>query len=228
MLLPFAVADYVDFYASEHHATRVGRILRPGGGGWRPTGAPCQSAITAARARSSSPAPGPAAIGQLPPVATAAPVAGPTRRLDFEAEIGYVVGTPSAPGEPVPVDAFPDHVFGICLLNDWSARDVQGWESRPLGPFLGKSFATSISPWIVPLPRWRRRDEQCLRAHRVAVPGGVLAMGSRSRGRGAGRRPIGLPAAVHRNALEPGPNAGAPDPRRRTAAHRRPLRVRHS
>jgi fumarylacetoacetase len=90
-------------------------------------------------------------IGQLPPVEGAPPVVGPTRRLDFEAEVGYVVGAPSAAGQPVSTGNFDQHVFGVCLLNDWSARDIQGWESRPLGPFLGKSFATSISPWIVPL-----------------------------------------------------------------------------
>lgn len=72
-------------------------------------------------------------------------------RLDIEAEVGFVVGTPSALGTPVPLDAFREHVFGVCLVNDWSARDIQAWEYVPLGPFLGKSFGTSVSPWIVPL-----------------------------------------------------------------------------
>jgi fumarylacetoacetase len=76
---------------------------------------------------------------------------GPSRRLDFEAEVGFVVGVPSAQGRPVPLAAFEDHVFGTCLVNDWSARDIQAFESVPLGPFLGKAFATSVSPWIVPL-----------------------------------------------------------------------------
>ncbi len=76
---------------------------------------------------------------------------GPTRRLDLEAELGFVVGAPSRPGEPVPASAFGDHVFGVVGLNDWSARDLQAWEYRPLGPFLGKSFATSISHWVTPL-----------------------------------------------------------------------------
>jgi fumarylacetoacetase len=107
-------------------------------------------------------------IGQLPPVDDAPPDVRPTRRLDFEAEIGYVVGAPSAAGQPVPVDAFARHVFGLCLLNDWSARDIQGWESRPLGPFLGKSFATSISPWIVPLA--------ALEAARRPVPSSATAL----------------------------------------------------
>jgi fumarylacetoacetase len=79
------------------------------------------------------------------------PVFGPTRRLDFEAEVSFVVGTPTSLGESVPVSGFADHVFGVCLLNDWSARDIQSWEYVPLGPFLGKSFATSISPWVTPL-----------------------------------------------------------------------------
>jgi fumarylacetoacetase len=152
MLLPFTVADYVDFYASEHHATRAGQILRPGSQAlarnWRtmPVGYHGRAGTVVV---SGTPIRRP--TGQLPPVADALPAVGPTQRLDFEAEVGYVVGTPSAAGQPVPVDAFADHVFGVCLLNDWSARDIQGWESRPLGPFLGKSFATSISPWIVPL-----------------------------------------------------------------------------
>jgi fumarylacetoacetase len=152
MLLPFTVADYVDFYASEHHATRAGQILRPGSQAlapnWRtmPVGYHGRAGTVVV---SGTPIRRP--TGQLPPVADAPPEVGPTRRLDFEAEVGYVVGAASTPGHPVSVDAFADHVFGVCLLNDWSARDIQGWESRPLGPFLGKSFATSISPWIVPL-----------------------------------------------------------------------------
>ena len=79
------------------------------------------------------------------------PTFGPTQRLDIEAEVGFVVGVSSEPGTRVPVGAFPDHVFGVCLVNDWSARDVQAWEYVPLGPFLGKSFLTSVSPWVVPL-----------------------------------------------------------------------------
>jgi fumarylacetoacetase len=93
--------------------------------------------------------------GQRPdgprPNGEGAPTFGPSHRLDFEAEVGFVVGVGSAPGSPIEVDAFADHVFGVFLVNDWSARDIQAWESRPLGPFLAKSFATSISPWVVPL-----------------------------------------------------------------------------
>jgi fumarylacetoacetase len=91
------------------------------------------------------------------------PAFGPTRRLDVEAELGFVVGTPSRLGEQVTTSAFTDHVFGVTLLNDWSARDIQAWEYVPLGPFLGKSFATSISPWVTPLA--------ALEAARVPLPG---------------------------------------------------------
>src|SRR5690606_24464658 len=80
-----------------------------------------------------------------------APEFGPSRRLDIEAEVGFVVGVPSPLGTPVSVDDFEEHVFGAVLVNDWSARDIQAWEYVPLGPFLGKSFATSVSPWVVPL-----------------------------------------------------------------------------
>jgi fumarylacetoacetase len=89
--------------------------------------------------------------GQSKAPDAAVPGYGPSRRLDIEAEVGFVVGTPSRLGRPVALSAFRDHVFGVCLVNDWSARDLQAWEYVPLGPFLGKSFATSLSPWIVPL-----------------------------------------------------------------------------
>jgi fumarylacetoacetase len=89
--------------------------------------------------------------GQVKDAAAEGPVFGPSGRLDFEAEVGFVVGTPTEPGERVAVDQVRDHVFGVVLVNDWSARDLQAWEYRPLGPFLGKSFLTSISPWVVAL-----------------------------------------------------------------------------
>ena len=156
-VLPFEVADYVDFYASEQHATNVGRLLRPGqeplSPNWRhlPIGYHGRSAtvvVSGTDVRRPS--------GQwLPPGAKAGdgvpPEFGPTRRLDVEVEVGCIVGTPSVHGKPVSVNAFPEHVFGVCLVNDWSARDIQSWEYQPLGPFLGKSFATSVSPWVVPL-----------------------------------------------------------------------------
>ena len=152
MHLPFAVADYVDFYASEQHATNVGRIFRPDGEpltpNWRhlPIGYHGRSGTIVV---SGTPIRRP--CGQTKPASAPAPVYGPCRRLDFEAELGFVVGVQSVLGEAVAAGRFAEHVFGACLVNDWSARDIQGWESQPLGPFLGKSFGTTISPWIVPL-----------------------------------------------------------------------------
>ena len=144
-VLGFAVADYVDFYASIHHATNAGRIFRPRGDALSPnwTVVPVgyhgrAGTVVASGTQVRRPA------GQLD-----ATTFGPTRALDFEAELGFVVGTPST--GPVGVDQADDHVFGVCLLDDWSARDVQRFETQPLGPFLGKSFATSVSPWITPL-----------------------------------------------------------------------------
>jgi fumarylacetoacetase len=150
--LPFEVADYVDFYCSLHHASNVGRILRPDTDplppNWRhlPVGYHGRAGTVVA---SGTPVTRP--CGQRKPPHEDAPTYGATRRLDIEAEMGFVVGRPSALGERVPTDAFADHVFGVLLLNDWSARDVQAWEYVPLGPFLGKSFATSVATWVTPL-----------------------------------------------------------------------------
>jgi fumarylacetoacetase len=149
--LPVEVADYVDFYSSEHHARNVGRLFRPDGEpltpNWRHLPIGYHGRAGTVRV-SGTPVVRPQ--GQRPE-SGGVPSFGPSRRLDFEAEVGFVVGTPSEPGRPVPVGAFPEHVFGVCLVNDWSARDIQAWEYVPLGPFLGKSFLTSVSPWVVPL-----------------------------------------------------------------------------
>jgi fumarylacetoacetase len=150
--LPFTVCDFADFYASEHHASNVGRILRPASAplaaNWRhlPVGYHGRSGTVVV---SGTPVRRP--YGQSRPPGAEVPVFGPSARLDFEAEIGFVVGVESQLCEPVPADRFAEHVFGVCLVNDWSARDIQAWESAPLGPFLGKSFATTVSPWVVPL-----------------------------------------------------------------------------
>jgi fumarylacetoacetase len=150
--LPFAVADYVDFYASAHHASNVGQIFRPGTEpltpNWThlPIGYHGRAGTVVV---SGTPVVRP--CGQRKAADEPAPTYGPSRRLDLEAEVGFVVGVPSTLGTPVPADAFREHVFGVVLVNDWSARDIQAWEYVPLGPFLGKSFATSISPWVVPL-----------------------------------------------------------------------------
>jgi fumarylacetoacetase len=151
MRLPFTVADYVDFYASENHASNVSQIFRPGGGlsqNWRhlPIGYHGRAGTVMV---SGTPVRRP--YGQFRPAGADQPVFGPSAQLDFEAELGFVVGVEAMVGEPVRIDRFGEHVFGVCLVNDWSARDLQTWEMTPLGPFLGKSFATTVSPWVVPL-----------------------------------------------------------------------------
>ncbi|SDX65624.1 fumarylacetoacetate hydrolase [Geodermatophilus africanus] len=150
--LPVEVADYVDFYSSQHHAENLGRMFRPDSEpltpNWKhlPIGYHGRAGTVAV---SGTPVIRPS--GQRKAPADDAPTFGPSQRLDIEAEVGFVVGTPSELGRPVPLAAFPEHVFGVCLVNDWSARDIQSWEYVPLGPFLGKSFLTSVSPWVVPL-----------------------------------------------------------------------------
>ena len=150
--LPFTVADYADFYASEHHASNVGRIFRPGG---EPLAANWRHQPVAYHGRAGtvivSGTPVRRPYGPCRPPGATGPVFSPSDRLDFEAELGFVVGAETVLGEPVPVGRFTEHVFGVCLVNDWSARDIQAWETVPLGPFLGKSFATTISPWVLPL-----------------------------------------------------------------------------
>jgi fumarylacetoacetase len=167
--LPFEVADYVDFYASEHHATNLGKIFRPGQEpltpNWKhlPIGYHGRAGTVVV---SGTPVARP--HGQRKAPADAAPSFGPSLRLDIEAEVAFVVGTPSGLGHPVALDGFAEHVFGVCLLNDWSARDLQAWEYVPLGPFLGKSFQTSVSAWVTPL--------EALDAARVAPPARDFAL----------------------------------------------------
>jgi fumarylacetoacetase len=150
--LPFAPGDYVDFFGNEYHAANAGRIFRPGAEplapNWKylPVGYHGRSGTIVL---SGTPVTRPRGQRKGPP--DSAPEFGPSRRLDFEAEVGFVLGPGSSQGTPVAVSEFADHVFGAFLVNDWSSRDLQAWESQPLGPFLAKSFATSISPWIVPL-----------------------------------------------------------------------------
>ncbi len=155
---PFDVGDYVDFYASLEHASNIGRLFRPDQEpllpNWRhlPVGYHGRAGTVVP---SGTPVVRPS--GQLASTSSTtggdqvAPTFGPSRRLDIEAELGFVVGVGSRLGEPVPHDAFAQHVFGVVGVNDWSARDIQAWEYVPLGPFLGKSFATSVSTWVTPL-----------------------------------------------------------------------------
>ena len=152
MLMPFEVADYVDFYSSQHHAENVGRIFRPDGDALTPnwkhlpigyhgrSGTVVVSGTDVVRPS-----------GQRKPPGADLPSYGPSTRLDIEAEVGFVVGVGTSLGSRVAAADGREHVFGVVLLNDWSARDIQAWEYVPLGPFLGKSFATSISAWITPL-----------------------------------------------------------------------------
>ncbi|SCL14561.1 fumarylacetoacetate hydrolase [Micromonospora rhizosphaerae] len=150
LLLPFEVADYVDFYSSEHHAANVGQIFRPGQPpllpNWKhvPIGYHGRAGTVVV---SGTPVVRPTGQRATPQ----GPTTGASVRLDIEAEVGFVVGVPSRLGDRVSVDDFADHVFGVVLVNDWSARDIQAWEYQPLGPFLGKSFATSVSAWVTPL-----------------------------------------------------------------------------
>ena len=152
MQLPVVIGDYVDFYASRQHATNLGALLRPG---QEPLTPNWTSMPIGYHGRSGtivvSGTPVRRPNGQRRPNTNSPPEFGASQRLDVEVEVGYVVGVPSRHGTPVPVGDFAQHVFGVCLVNDWSARDIQAWEGQPLGPFLGKSFATSISPWLVPL-----------------------------------------------------------------------------
>jgi fumarylacetoacetase len=150
--LPIEVGDYVDFYSSLEHATNLGRLFRPDVEpllpNWRylPVGYHGRSGTVVV---SGTPIVRP--CGQAKASDEVAPTFGPSRRLDIELELGFVVGVGSSLGAPVPAAAVRDHVFGVVLVNDWSARDIQAWEYQPLGPFLGKSFATSVSAWVTPL-----------------------------------------------------------------------------
>jgi len=151
MRLPFDVADYVDFYASEHHAGNIGRIFRPDSAALPPNwkhlpigyhgraGTVVVSGTDVVRPH-----------GQRRPGEDGVPGFGPSLRLDIECEVGFVVGGATTPGTAVPIESAADQIFGVVLLNDWSARDIQAWEYVPLGPFLGKSFATSVSAWVTP------------------------------------------------------------------------------
>ncbi|HLY94100.1 MAG TPA: fumarylacetoacetate hydrolase family protein [Gaiellaceae bacterium] len=143
--LPFEVADYVDFYSSREHVENMRRMFRPGADPlpaswlWLPIGYHGRAGTVVVSGTDVQRPNGILGPGEF----------GPSRRLDIELELGFVVGVPSA--EPVPTSAFADHVFGVVLVNDWSARDIQVFEYVPLGPFLGKSFLTSISAWVTPL-----------------------------------------------------------------------------
>lgn len=152
LFLPFAPGDYVDFYSSLEHATNLGKIFRPDGDPlmpnwrWIPIGYHGRSSTVVV---DGTPVVRPS--GQRKAPSDAAPTFGPSRLLDIELEVGFLTGPGNRMGHPIPIDAARDQIFGLVLVNDWSARDIQAWEYQPLGPFLGKSFATSVSPWVVTL-----------------------------------------------------------------------------
>src|SRR5512132_691373 len=165
LLRPARVGDYSDFYASVHHATNVGSMFRPD----NPLLPNYKYVPIGYHGRASSLVPSGAPVrrpsGQRKGPNDAAPTFGPSRSLDYECEVGAFVGPGNALGTTIPLADAPDHLFGLCLVNDWSARDVQSWEYQPLGPFLAKSFATTVSPWIVTLEAlapyrlpWNRSD----------------------------------------------------------------------
>jgi len=151
MLLPVEIGDYTDFYSSKEHATNVGTMFRGADNALMPnwTHLPVgyhgrASSVVVSGADVRRP------MGQLKPD-DGPPTFGPSRLVDFELEMGFFVGPGNELGVPIPIQNAPEHIFGLVLVNDWSARDIQKWEYVPLGPFLGKSFATSISPWVVTL-----------------------------------------------------------------------------
>lgn len=151
MVSPFSIHDYTDFYASIHHAMNVGRLFRPDNPllpnyKYVPIGYHGRaSSIVVSGTEVRRP------CGQTKSPDAAEPTFGPTRMLDYELEMGFIVGESNPLGTPVPISQAREHIFGVCVVNDWSARDIQSWEYQPLGPFLGKSFATTISPWVVTL-----------------------------------------------------------------------------
>ncbi len=214
--LPATVGDYTDFYAGIHHATNVGRLFRPDNPllpnyKWVPIG-------YHGRASTVQPSGEPVRRpnGQRKRPDEEAPGFGPCRNLDYELELGVWIGPGNAPGEPVPIARAADHVVGFCLLNDWSARDVQAWEYQPLGPFLAKSFATTVSPWIVtaealepfrtaqpprpdgdPAPLLYLLDEADQRVGALEIEVEVLLLTERMRAAGSGPHRLSLGSTRH-------------------------------
>jgi fumarylacetoacetase len=151
LLLPATIADYTDFYCSIYHALAVGRLLRPDNPlfpnyRWMPTGYHGRSSSIGVSGQQFH-----RPHGQILPRGETVPQYSASRRMDYELELGVFIGSGNRLGTPIRIDQAEAHVFGLCLLNDWSARDIQGWEGQPLGPFLAKNFATTLSPWLVTL-----------------------------------------------------------------------------
>jgi len=232
MLLPATIGDYTDFYASIHHATNVGKMLRPDSPllpnyKYVPIGYHGRaSSIVVSGTEVHRPS------GQAHDDANQPPVFGPTRRLDYELEVGFFVGRSNTMGEAVPIEHAGARLFGLCLLNDWSARDIQTWEYQPLGPFLAKNFSSSISgaglrarrggsrPAAIPL----RRGRPGRRRHRRPARGAAFQRAHARRGNRAGA-PQSLD--TRRSLLDPGTAAGPPHLERLQPAAGRPARQRH-
>jgi len=147
--VPARIGDYTDFYTSIHHATNVGKLFRPDNPllpnyQWIPIGYHGRSSSIEISGHGFH-----RPKGQLKATDADVPVLAPCKRLDYELEVGIYIGKGNTMGHPISIDDAEDHVFGLCMFNDWSARDIQGWEYQPLGPFLSKSFASTVSPWIV-------------------------------------------------------------------------------
>ncbi len=226
--LPFRVGDYVDFYSSLEHATNLGRLFRPDADpllpNWRhlPVGYHGRAGSVVV---GGTPVVRP--CGQAKGPDDPEPRFGPSRKLDIELELGFVVGIGSTLGVPVPASDFREHVFGVVLVNDWSARDIQAWEYQPLGPFLGKSFATSISAWVTPLALLEDRFVVAAGTGARAAP--LLArareLGARHRARGRAVRNDRLEDELPLSLLDDAAATGARDRERRIAPDRRSVRV---
>ncbi len=204
LAVPCRIGDYTDFYIGIHHATAVGRLFRPDNPllpnyKWVPIGyhgrasTVLPSGVPFRRPR-----------GQLLPPVAAQPVVGPSQRLDFELELGIFIGAGNALGAPIGIDDAEDHVFGLTLFNDWSARDIQAWEYQPLGPFLAKSFASTVSPWIVTLEALAPFRRPFVRAEGEPAP---LPYLDGAANRAAGAIDIGLEVRLQTRAMR---DAGLP------------------
>jgi fumarylacetoacetase len=235
--VPCEIGDYTDFYASIHHATTVGRQFRPEqpllpNYSWVPIGYHGRASSIVA---SGQPVRRP--VGQTrPPEGQSQPRFGPSARLDYELELGLFVGTPNALGEAVDIRDAESHLFGVTLFNDWSARDLQAWEYQPLGPFLAKNFASTVSPWVVTLEALAPFRARC--GGRTTSPRPCPTSATRTTSgmarwtscwrSGCRPRPCGPPATrgppVHqqrgRCLLDPGPAADPPHGQRLQPAQR--------
>jgi fumarylacetoacetase len=225
---PADIGDFTDFYASIHHATAVGRLFRPDNPllpnyKWVPIAYHGRaSSVRVSGFEVHRP------LGQLMPPGAVQPTLGPSRRLDYEVELGVYVGRGNELGSRVPLPEAEAHVFGLCLLNDWSARDIQAWEYQPLGPFLAKNFATTVSPWVVTLEARPFAPRGCVRRRsRRRLPTSTLpprACGAldiqleawidSARARPPTCRRCGSRSVVPRLVVDAGADAGAPHGRR--------------